>query len=752
AFDILLPEPGVVRLEASHPDHAVGKFIGPPATRGQGIGGITIQLGPSAVIAGKVTDAPTELGQLRVHAMIVEREGSQDHVVPLARIPLMFADTRADVAADGTFVLRGLELGATYRIGLFEPGEHRFEAASLSSELQVSSGTRGVQLAYDPGVVLVFDAVDEASGSALETVTATATLTTSGQQRFWGPRTNGDELQRGPDGRFRAPPLRPRDDRATGKLAIEAPGFATLERERIALPKRGEVDLGVLELQRAPTLRVVVTHGDGPVDAARVRFEPTDDRDGTTSMLAFANSFGEASFAGPADGRLRGVTDDHGVCNLTLPPGIKGRIRVTHREFAPYESVELEPTLTGQEQRVELFRGGTILVTVLDSAGNTLPGISCRSRQIGATRSRPKSAETDARGIATLEHLSDGDYAVELVRGRSAEFGFAVFDIGQDAESREGAPEHVVRIENGGTVEITLEQPRRSTVVGRVTVDGEPLSGARVSVSRGDSPEVLMDARFPLGGSQSARTDEDGEFKIEDVDVGEARLRLTHSSRAMPTTIAILVVEGETRHDLELRSTKITGRIVDASGDPVAGARVSAHVANPRPPDASRAGMSEGTAIAFSVEASDHFVMPGGSRFGANSVKSRKDGTFTLDGIREGVPVVVRATSNEHADAESEPMTLEIGETRAHVELRLPAGGEIEVRAAKGEEPFQFVTVTSVANPRDSKMHPIDGDRVTFRGLAQGRWTVSLQRGMGSEPTVRTVDVVADKTTTVTFD
>ena len=74
----------------------------------------------------------------------------------------------------------------------------------------------------------------------------------------------------------------------------------------------------------------------------------------------------------------------------------------------------------------------------------------------------------------------------------------------------------------------------------------------------------------------STETDGRGEFRFDSVTEGEYELRISHPTRVMDDRFDVEVEAIDTRFEADLKVALIEGRVLDATGQPVVGARVSA--------------------------------------------------------------------------------------------------------------------------------------------------------------------------------
>jgi protocatechuate 3,4-dioxygenase beta subunit len=120
-----------------------------------------------------------------------------------------------------------------------------------------------------------------------------------------------------------------------------------------------------------------------------------------------------------------------------------------------------------------------------------------------------------------------------------------------------------------GDRNVTLVLPAESAITGRALFEGTPMPFFGVLVS--DHPQ------FPWVGRPTGFRGTDGRFTLDGVSPGTWGLVIAGPGTAMHTIADVSVTEGAMVDvgDVELRrGQRITGRVTDASGNPVPGARV----------------------------------------------------------------------------------------------------------------------------------------------------------------------------------
>jgi protocatechuate 3,4-dioxygenase beta subunit len=347
-----------------------------------------------------------------------------------------------------------------------------------------------------------------------------------------------------------------------------------------------------------------------------------------------------------------------------------------------YEEVLTPKQSEGARLTVALRRLGSILVHVEDERGIAVE--DARVAVSGPALWPPREGRTGARGMVKLAGLLAGSYALRATHG-----------------SRVSPTELAIALERGEDKELVLRlAPGRHVLVRVTDGDGDGawgVAGARVTLVEGGlSP-------FPLEGV----TGKDGRVMLGPIGAGEASVSVSADGFADHGPVPVPAGNGELRVALE-RAATLTGRVVDARGRPVDGARLevvgtdfagmpiedrplsqgfrAAHfqatLAGPRPlVPAGELGVVPGPVPAIPRAG---VAPPAPGALLSPSPRERApwvsalDGTFRLSPVTPGrVRVVVRHP--EYVEVTSDVVTLGAGGER-DVVVVLRAGGTLEGR------------------------------------------------------------------------
>ncbi len=755
-FELAHVAPGSFALLARHDEHPPARRDGLSVAPGEVLNDVVVTVDPGATIRGKLIEVPEGTQRLRVLASIppandAPAAGILSMVGDMSEMigDLGGAERTVDVAADGTFTLRGLAVGQTYRVWAAQRGRGFTGNALCSQRREVLSGVQDLELRYEAGVTVTFSVVDAGTKAALEKLWVSDRLVGNSNEGFdfmaFAPSMTRARAY--PDGRVTIANLRPKK-KQTLTLAVEALGFKKQERKGIELPLVGSIDLGTLQLEPTPLVKVQVRSAiDGaPVAGASVQLRERQEK-------AAGNSFEVITRMESSSSPQSAKTDGEGRAVINGIAGAKIAISVKGRDFAPYESDDMTLNERGAEHEARLLRGGSVEVTVLDSDGKPVAETSVDHKGPHEARGNQRSG---ADGIARFAHLAPGKHQFKLGGRASRIEGGGNFSMRMRTGGNEATADDWQSVDVIDEVQATLRLAKAAvaTLSGFVRENGVPLAGAQLTLVKGvgdDETEAaigqILEATFanlPGGGrgSSRGRTDDMGKYELKDLPVGEHRLRITHRERAMPSTVRVSTRVGSNAFDVDLGTTILRGTVLDHNGKPVVGATVSAALAI-------AAAAAPATRALEVMGGMPELAQFSGRR--GTQVTTDAQGRYELRGVQDGQSILVRAQAKGFAAASSKPVQPARGTTTEGVDVQLLAAGSVRVRAAT-QAPFASVTATCTSMEGATPVtRMLRRGEATLDGLQPGTWRIALQLPGTPAAEPRSVEVVAGKVAEVAF-
>ncbi len=488
----------------------------------------------------------------------------------------------------------------------------------------------------------------------------------------------------------------------------------------------GSLDLGtiVLDLGGSVTGFVRTKDGEIPVEGAEVsvvNIENSVHSDGGAIVITGGSSIvKERTAATDREGyfRVRGV--EPGRCRLS----------VSHDSYPSCSGSELvvEKGRDTASPPVLLKRGYIISGFIRDEDGNPLEGIyvsagrnkSMNVIEIGSGFRffTPRESRTGKDGSFLIEGLDEGVF--ELTASGGVWF----------PESHSGV--------EAGEEGVTFVLRKGGSVFGRLTDSktGDPLDGFDLRVNRARFG-IAFNGTIYRGRDAADRigtgVDPRGAYLVEGVDSEGIDLRFSADGYAETRISNIAAAPGEKREtDAALNpEARISGTVLDPSGDPVAEATVLLEplVKDPALPPGVRKRMIRNSDENDGIpEITSGLTV----RKTQRSVTGR-DGKFDLRGVPEG-DYELKAVHQIYVESPPrEIVGLESGDRKEDLKLTLRAGGGIEGTVyGKDGKPASGMKVRAVAlfgeGLEEVVTSNVDG-KYAFKGLEPGFYSVLLKKG-----------------------
>lgn len=713
----LLPheQPGPYALIVEHDEYPKARIEGQTPPEGGEDLGIAIRLAPTANIAGRITGYPGGGRNATVTATPVREAGSEAAPIEQLFGSAMSGNDKSQVSEDGTFLLTGLEVGRNYDVRAFVK-DGFFARTPCSQREEVASGTSGVELEWDSGARIVFELEEAATGKPLRGSTVRYRWEENARS-VMGMARKAREFE---GSQILIDELRPSPSPNKLELAVFAEGFLEHRVSGIEVHEQKEVDLGVIRLREAPVLRVrVVDASSGkPLRKARVVLQPEYDGEGDDFF----------SLGGKVQ---TGRTDAEGLCEMPAAATPTATLTVNKGGFAPtvIEALAMPGEGVGEE-RVHLAKGGEVRIQVNESDGSPAANARVIHRD---SDGETQNLETNARGEARIRDLPAGEHAFTAERGDGGprrRGGGVRVSINDDGEDDRRWQETVVT--SGGRVDLRLSLPPTARVEGLVLLRGQPAAQASISLFEGEESSSEDEARARLSEQVSAlmpnapastRTDSEGRFALEDVEIGKYRVRVGRSGGVPSHYEPVDVRLGTNRVEISLPGAAVEGRVLDAGGEPIASAMVEILRFDPEDPNAGRSAEMDMALSFFGAQT-------------ASGVRTDVDGRFLIEGAPTGVPLVVEARATGYVANRSKDFEVAADSLERGVKVELTPGGSIRVLVEGSSGIFQSVRANFEGDAQgapSTRMTLIKDGGALLTDLTPGTWRVSMQNSEDSQ-------------------
>lgn len=773
-IDQLAAGPWKLRVESvDQPDKV---FSGETDRPGATVSNLEFVLDEGTTIDGVVLGAPAELlPKLWVRA-VQRPSGDGGAVNAVISGGDFFGGARkARCNADGTFQVRGVVPGASYRL-VGRDSERDFGMGrTCTSSVTTPAGERGVKLQYKAETAVVFHVVDATSGAPIEK------LDVSGGAGFAMPLADekGEPQSRFPGGevRFvrRDGPALPGQTK-TFSLHVSATGYKPYERGDIVLLDGQDTDLGVVRLERAPLVRVLVRDArtKEPLAGASVELvERPEEQSGERRFernVRMRMSVGDDGQEIPDEGDSSSArTDKEGRASLTSLPGKRVEVLVRARDHAPWASGPFVLPAEGDHELDALpGSGGSVTVAVVDGAGKPVAGIEIERRgpdgRGGAMLGGVHRPRSDAQGRAVFEHLMPGVQRFRIAESNAQVFTTSSGDLASLDFGGAGGDDGWGQVEvvEGEASSLQLVAPERATLAGRITEAGKDLAGARVELVADDDGDE-MKLPFFGGGGPNDQTDSKGAYQIERVKLGRYTLKVSHSSRAMEWEAPLEIQSGENKFNVDLPVAILEGRVSGPDGKPLAGVKVRAERAPSE--DSSRTTRRSFVAIALADDGGDEPQVTFGSGGPTSpTVLTDAEGRYRLRGVAPDVELVVKAQAKDVQPGQSEKVHVGSDQTKSNVDIQLQTGGSVDVTFVRRDgQPANscMLLATFESGSGVEPRHEFSGAKgvVKLSGLKPGRWKLHCDafgapgaNGERASIPEQTIEIVAGKAASASFE
>ena len=702
---------GPLRLEGQvvdEDDHPVGgaevwiSSVPPRSTKSEGDGTFAVDklvgreyslAATSGDLLGRLTSykltATSDPVVIRIAAgakVIVSVAGDDAKPIDGAQVKLAVEGERvAKTGADGTATLKPVHPGWV-AVQVTATG---YAPASAFTQVGSAGATGQIKVTLHKGVGVAGRVIDE-SGKPI----AKARVTTTG---LWDLSGGVDPAITDAQGQFAFAALAP----GTHTLLASDGEHAPASSAPITIGERPLTNIEIVMKQGGVIAGVVVDDAGKPAAFATIRVGA----DGNQMWMV-------ASRQATTD--KTGAFEVRGLARTKLQARAESDLAASK-----IETLDLTQEPTRKGLRFVLDVKGTISGIVVNESGqpvaeaqvNAYPDLLGGASAEGISLIGTSSGTTDGAGAFVIRGLPEGGYRVWA--GRSA------------GGQREWGEQGVKAKAGDKNVKITLTSP--GIVVGKIVLEN------------GNAPKL---AAVRLGQHPSTPAANDGTFKLTDVAPGKHDLRIHGPEFAEFIQRDVDVQAGKTT-DLGtikvLRGRKLVGKVVDATGAAVAGAKVKVGD------------------MLFSVEGAEEQIENFEQMYGAHSALTDQDGQFTLIGITKKRTSVM---ADHPARGRSHALSIPEGiDDPPPITLALRGFGTISGKVTLKGQPVSGATVSDTPKGGGTQIQIAQShDDGTFMltKAAEGTHVLSAMQqsgfGMSMKSTSITVQVQAGKETKTTID
>jgi hypothetical protein len=322
-----------------------------------------------------------------------------------------------------------------------------------------------------------------------------------------------------PSGAYTLEPVEPGEQ----TLAFSHQGFLTETRTITLSGKEGQLDVQLSSGTRLSG--TVVTDGGAPVPGAMVQARSASD---SSFKSASTDSNGAFVIDGVAPGHYNLTANKSGLATGML------------RDF---------DVTAGAPARIVMSAGAVITGHVTGLTDQELQQATVSATSTGGGNA---SAPVDSGGNYRIEGAPTGTVRLSARTGQ----GFA--------GAGKTSPVKSVQVDPGSSVQADLEF-KTTTITGRVTRNGQPLSNAGVR---------FMPRNAQAQTNAGTTTDSNGTYQVSGLDDAPYNVQVVDFERTTPYTTTY-TVQGSSSFEIDIKSAALRGRVLDAAtGEPIGDAQV----------------------------------------------------------------------------------------------------------------------------------------------------------------------------------